>query len=423
MHCRGRTVLCAVLMFTAQACAQLPQVNPEKLPQDQGVQKAYLEIRLVEPMAHNWNPSWTYDTPKDRVVALLTSSLSVLQSAETAASENEELLLLTGLVAHLAYNVDVEKTYEVAVQSFEKASKLTPADYRPEWFLAMHRCQSNESRIGMEQMLAIEDRLPWQQLPVDFWDDYINCSTIALMPAHTLRALDHATHLGKNSSEYAAAIDIAHKRYKPTDATSTYPAREAWQATEGEGHVQFTSQLCGVSFSAHGDWHTDIRDVAKGTCVSTLETGPYPGKSGNSSPTLLLLTRPAKSDESLDDFAQSFVKRYSSARPTKVSSCPSTKCVALEILTNAVYPSEGGGHFLVVAFADPPPDFPGLLFETPIAPPKAGAGDKVAYYHPDVRLQRLDGTLYTLVELDSNESIFDKAAADFRYLLSSIRID
>jgi len=102
------------------------------------------------------------------VTSLLTSSLRDLRSAEIAAPQNEELLLLTGIVAHLASNVDVEGTYEVADQSFEKANKLDAADYRPEWFLASHRCQSNELKAGMEQMLAIEIRKPWQRLPVDF---------------------------------------------------------------------------------------------------------------------------------------------------------------------------------------------------------------------------------------------------------------
>ena len=88
-----------------------------------------------------------------------------------------------------------------------------------------------------------------------------------------------------------------------------------------------------------------------------------------------------------------------------------------------MYQSEGGGHLLVVGFAEQSPDFPSLLFERSDAPPKANLGDKVAAYRPTEKLHRLPGTLYSVVELDSNASIFEKAAADFQYFLKSIQLD
>ena len=165
----------------------------------------------------------------------------------------------------------------------------------------------------------------------------------------------------------------------------------------------------------------DIRDVAKGTCVSVIETGPYPSKSGQGTPTILVLSRTPKPQKRFDDFVLSFLKKYPSARPTTAPSCPSDKCVAFEIVTDTMYQSEGGGHLLVVGFAEQPPDFPGLLFEKPDAPPKDSSGDKV--YHPIEKLHRLPGVLYTVVILDSNDSIFEKAAADFQYLVKSIQLD
>ncbi len=410
-------------LLSRDVCAQLRQIDSAKLPQDERIQTTYARLLPIEHFARTWSNSWAYDTPKQQVVSLLTSSLHDLRSAEATAPQNEELLLLIGLVAHLAYNVDVEEAYQPAVQSLEKAHKLAPRDYRAEWFLGIHRCQSDDTKGGMEQLLAIEAHTAWQQLPIDFWDDYVNCSTMSVMPAHTLRAVDHAVHLGGSPSSYSSVVEMAHKRYKSTDIETTYPADDAWQATLGEDDVQLTSQLCGMGFSARNDWHLKIGDVATGICASQIETGPYPAKSGKSSPTVLVLTRPAKPQETLDDFVQSFLKNYPSARPIKAPSCPSDKCLAFEIVTNTMYQSEGGGHFLVVGFADQPPDFPGLLFEKPDAPPKTESGDKIRYYHPNEKLHRLAGVLYTVVELDSNDSIFEKAKNDFAYLLTSIRLD
>jgi hypothetical protein len=416
-------MLFSSLLFSEVACGQFGQIHVEKLPQDERVRAAYSKVLPVESLARDWSPKWAHDTPKEQVVAILTASLKDLHSAETAAPDNPELFLLTGLVAHLAYNVDVAEAYQAAVDSLERAQKLAPDDYRTAWFLGLHHCQSDQIKVGMAQLLAVESQIPWQQLPVDFWNDYISCSTISMMPAHTLRAVDRAVHLGASPASYYSLVDTAQKRYKSTDSVTTYSAHETWQATHEGKVVHFTSQLCGMAFSAHENWHMDIGDVSKGTCLATTETGPYPSKTGQGVPTLLVMTRAAKPQETLEDFVLSFVKKYPTAHPITAPSCPSEKCVGYEIVTDTTYKPEGGGHFLVVGFAGQPPDFPGLLFEKPDEPPKSKPGDPVTYYHPIEKLHRLPGVLYSVVELDSNESIFEKASADFQDLLRSVQLD
>src|SRR5271157_5307321 len=101
-------MLLAALLSAGSGYGQLTQIHPEKLPQVERVKTAYSRVLPVESMARSWSPKWTYETPKERVVTILTSSLKDLQSAEVSASDNAELFLLAGLVAHLAYNVDVE---------------------------------------------------------------------------------------------------------------------------------------------------------------------------------------------------------------------------------------------------------------------------------------------------------------------------
>lgn len=420
MICRSWILFLASFFSSGATYAQLVQIDKAKLPQDAGVKTAYSTVLPVESMARDWSPKWTHETPKEQVVAILTSSLKELVLAETREPENAELFLLTGLVAHLTYNVDVEEAYQTAVDSLEQAHQLAPSDFRPGWFLGMHRCQSDDIKSGMEQLLGVENQIPWKQLPIEFWNDYVTCSTLATMPAHTLRAVDHAMQLGASPAAYYSIVDMAHKRYKFADVETTYPAHDVWLATKGEQELQITSQLCGLGLSAPNNWHMNVRDITNETCIVTVETGPYPSKTGQGTPTFLVLTRPAKPQETLDDFVQAFVKKYPTARPFTPASCPSNKCIGYEIVTNAVYQSEGGGHFLVVGLAGQAPEFPGLLFEKPDAPPKGKPGDKITYYHANESLHRLPGVLYTVVELDSNESIFGKAATDFQYLVKSI---
>jgi hypothetical protein len=415
--------LSAILLASASINAQLRQIDTAKLPQEQRVQKAYSNALSLEPMVRDWRAQWDFETPKKKVVGLLKSSLHDLQSAEAAAPENEELLLFTGLVGHFAYNVDVDNSYDTAVESFERAQKLAPADYRPGWFLGIHRCQTTQPQAGMERLLAIEEHSPWKDLPGDFWDDYIRCAVIVSMPAHALRALSHAERLGESPLEYSRSVEFAHHQFKLTDAQSNYAGHDAWRADAEKDSVRFTSEICSMQLSAQRDWRADPGDVAKGICTVRLETGPYPDKSGASSPTLLVFTRMAKPQETLDDFLRTMLNtRYPLARATAPAACPADRCLSFEIVDKSMYQSEGGGHFLALAFAEEAPDFPGLLFERPSEPPKGKAGE-VTYNHPVERLHRLPGTLYSIVLLDSNASIFEKAAADFSALVRSLRLD
>jgi hypothetical protein len=139
-------MLFASLLSGGAGYAQLAQINPAKLPQDERVKTAYSKVLRVESLARNWSPNWAFDTPKEQVVSIITSSLQDLRSAETAAPENAEVFLLTGFVAHLAYNVDVEEAYQTAVQSLEYAHKLAPGDYRSEWFLGIRASRMELTR-------------------------------------------------------------------------------------------------------------------------------------------------------------------------------------------------------------------------------------------------------------------------------------
>jgi len=100
--------LFAVSLSGTDARAQLRHIDPAKLPQDGRIQKIYSDLLPVEPMVHSWSSTWSHATPKEQVTSLLASSLHDLKVAETENPKNAELFLLTGLVAHFAYNVDVE---------------------------------------------------------------------------------------------------------------------------------------------------------------------------------------------------------------------------------------------------------------------------------------------------------------------------
>jgi hypothetical protein len=406
-----------------QGSAQLREIDSTKLPPDAAA--AYAKVLPYEQYVQGWSDKWNYDVPRNEVVSVLSSALTQLTASAKAAPENHELQVLTGLVAHYAYNVDVKDSFDSSVHFLQLATQSDSSDIRPNWFLGIHQCQANQGDMGMPRLIAVEESSDWRHLPLDFWDAYVTCSMLTLMPAHTLRAIDHATQLGASPDSMKNIVDIENKRYKSSDAASTYPAHDAWEAENHGDDVTFTTRLCGVSFAVHSNWIPKIPDVQHGTCSAVFEPPEYPAKHGKSSPSVLLMARPAKAQEALSDFVGDFLKgRYADAKPTTLSYCPSTHCLSYEMIVKDMYESEGGGHLLAVAFERDAPPYDGLIFEQPWAPPKPDDSKKSkrpVYYRPDTVFHRLPGKIYYLVILDSNASIFAPASKDFDFFLHSIR--
>ena len=426
MRFAARRIFLALLLtlLVRSTTAQLHEIDPNKLPQDTAVQTTYQKLVPMEQYAQAWSNVWRYTIPKRQVLAEFTSGLDELTKAVKTAPDNRELQLLTGLVAHLAYNLDVEKAYQPAVDLLTKAAAVDRTDVRGDWFLGIHLCQAAIIDKGMDRLLGVEAREPWQKLPIDFWADYMTCSTVALMPAHTLRATDHAIQLGAPAAGFQQMKEIAEKRYKPSEPDVAYAKRDVWQADQANDEFTFTNYLCGFAFHARANWGVGIQDVNKNTCVAQLEPPAYPARHGSSSPTVLVLARLSKPGESLADFAQAFLKeKFSGAVPIQLVRCPADTCRSFEITKNDMYPDEGGAHLLAVTFERDMPQYDGLTLEHPAQPPKENSNGKVAFYHPEERFRRFAGKMYYLVILDSNASIFEAAKRDFDFVLTSLAVE
>ena len=413
--------LAAVLLAAAPAIASLSDIHIEKLPQQDSVREAMAEASAVAQFAQSWSDKWHYQTPKDQVASQLRDSLDKLQKAIAAAPDNPELLLLTGLVAHYAYNVDVEDAYDLAVKSYQQARQLAPDDYRAEWFLGIHECEGAQVNPGMKLLMGLEDHWAWNRLPADFWGDYMFCASVANMPSHLLRAGDHLAKLHAPTSEVIDfLVDTARKRYQAPDLDATYSKEQVWESHQVESRWVFTSYMCGFAFSPLGEWRMKLM-TQKGTCAVQLGTGPHPSRAGDIKPTLLILARQPKPKETLSDFLHSFA-HDPAAKPIAVPRCLSGQSLSAEVTRPNAYGAAGNGYGLWLAFERPAPEFPGLLFERP-AGPEAPKDGKVSYFHPNERIHRLEGTLYYLVLLDTPDSVLNEAKKDYDELLSHLVVE
>jgi len=421
---RFPAVLLLTLGCTLNAFAQVQQIDRAKLPQDLSVQSAYTDLLPIDEYARNYAQRWPYPVPKEQVVLRFTRDLQALETAQRSTPSNGELRLLTGLVAHLTYNLDVESAYTPALSLLQSAESEAGQDFRPAWFLAMHQCESNDPVGGMKHLL--QDEGAHENLPAPFWRDYMLCAQVAFMPAHALRAYDTMTKLGNVTSEDTGVAQANRQRFTLSSTVATYPKRVAWEAEAAGDRVRFTSTVCGESFLVKPTSEIDIMDVTRGTCVVTITPGKYSTRHGESSPSLLVFTQVAKPGQTLDAFLHGLLAnpKYASAKPIEGITCPVAKCLAYEILTDKLYSKEGGAHLLAVAFASEQPAYPGLRFEIPRPLPKTGGdSNSPQFLRPNNTQQRFDGTIYTFLALDANEDIYVPSRADFDALVQSMVID
>ncbi len=415
-------VLIAALLMATPTAAHLKDIHTEKLPQDPAVLKAYSDIGMLEDMVREWHDPWTFARPKNDVTFLVSASLEKLKIALKSAPDNEELLLFTGLVARYAYNLDIEGSQQAAMDSLARAEKLSPGDYRPQWFLGIFQCQTLESNKGMTRLLALESSRQWNSLSPGFWDDYLYCANITNMPAHALRAGDNLKTLGADHSDFRESLmDIARKRFVMPDPAQTYPASQIWSAENLNSAIQVTSSMFGIQFTLMNDWRVVAPDVKNQTGIFTFTTGPYKGKTGGLSPSILILVRTPKEGETIMEFAMSIL-REASPKPISVTACPVQDCVSFEGVKAGLYHADGDGHAIITVFQRSAPQHPGLLFEQPNAPPQPTSGQTQAF-HPIERLHRVTGTLFYVVLLDSADSILANGKLDYVKFLKGVSVE
>jgi hypothetical protein len=406
--------LISALLFVPQSRADVAAIRTDALPQEAAILNALDDARQLEPYSRSYTRDWAFPVPREDALSRLGKDLGFLKIALQAHPDNPELLLLTGLVAHYAYNLDLDGSYDAAMQSLAGAEKRAPSDLRPAWFRASLLCQTSHPKAGADEFLAIEASRPWDRLPAAFWDDYMECATVTAMTAHVLRAADHLEKLhARKSAMRTILTDAALKRFDPYDPAKTYDSKDVWEARDAGSFVEFTSTTCGVRFRSPSAW--TVHDLS-------LKSGACQGIKSQLHPSILLLVKRAGEDQALEDFAGRYTAN-GAFQPFTASRCPADRCLALQGVQPRMYGKEGDGHGRVIVFERDQPDFPGLSFETPWELPDAGANDAPNAYRPSQVKARIPGKLFYLVVLDAAASIEEPALKDLDAFLKDLIVD
>jgi hypothetical protein len=422
-----RKIICLLFtflpLFMASHClADMAAIHAERLPQETTVLAAYDDAQQLETYSHSWSNKWLYPISKDEVAMRLGKDLGFLTIALKNHPDNAELLLLTGLVARYAYNLDIDGSYDTALNVLGQAQKMAPGDVRASWFRATLKCQTMQPKAGAEEFLSIENSHAWEQLPSAFWDDYIECASVTNMPAHILQATDHLEKLHAPASEMRNfLVKTAHNRFDSFDPKKQYTPKELWVGANAGEKPDFTSTTCGVRLRANGDWEINNLGLNGKGCVANFSTGPYKATTRNLSPSILMLVQQAEKNETLLDFAKKYSKGlFGLFTPAR---CPAVECVALWGVQQGMYKKDGDGHGRIIVFERDQPEFPGLIFETPMEISKPEATEKITYYRPNQTQQRIPGKLFYLVLLDTAASIEEPAMKDLDFFLKNLTVE
>ena len=422
---KNAALLFAFLLFplASFALSEVDAIHADRLPQETAVLAALDDVRQLEPYCYSYTPDWRYSIAKEEVATRIGKDLGFLTLALKDYPDNAELLLLTGLAARFAYNLDAPGSYETALNALAKIQKLDPSDVRAPWFHATLLCQTAKPNTGAEEMLSIESSHSWDQLPAAFWDDYMECATVTNMPAHLLRAADHMEKLHAPSSEVRTVItEATRKRYDVFDPKKEYDPKEVWQGVNAAENSEFTSTTCGVRLRARGDWHIERLEVTKGSCVAQFRTGPYKATVNERTPNVLLLVQQPKQNETLQEYSKKFLNDGTFELYT-LPHCPAATCIAMKGVQPGMYKEDGDGHGRIVVFERDQPEFPGLIFESPGQLPNAKVKEGMNYYELDQIQQRIPGKLYYLVLLDTAASIEEPAMKDFDFFLENLTVE
>jgi len=411
-------------LLTPYAFADVAAIHADKLPQETAVLAALDDAKQLEPYSHSWTNKWQYSVAKEEVATRLGKDLGFLTIAVKNHPDNSELLLLTGLVARYAYNLDIEGSHKMALNALEQAQKLAPSDIRAPWFRATLNCQSNQHNAGAEEFLSIEASQDWEKLPIAFWDDYIDCAVMTNMPAHALRAADHQEKLHAAESKMRTAlVDVAHKHFDAFDPMKTYEPKDVWHGTKIGEDIVLTGTSCGLRLHVRGDWKIKNLALEKRECAAYFGSGYYHAVTRDLGPSVIAVVKQPASNETLQDLFKKYITKADAYTPFTPSKCPVASCAGMIATLKNMYGTDGDGKVTMVAFEREQPEFPGLIFETPMEVPKSNGGEQVQYYRPNQTQQRMPGKLYYLIMLDAASAIEEPAMKDFDFFLTNLTVE
>jgi len=409
------------LSFWSQAEASLSEIRLAGLSPEKDVVQLAEDVKVLESVALTWSPEWRHAMPKEEAVKLAERSMRKINDLISGGQPSGELLLLKGLTAHYAYNLDLQIYFDIAVDSLEKAGRALPGDCRPLWFLGSHYSLAADAEKGVP-LLQQAAKQCGKELPLAFWEDYAYVTVIAAMPATGKYALDQVKT--RNSGALTGRMKVveegAGKRLEEPVPGKEYEPSEIWRFNRKGSTVRLVNSMYGLMVELPDGWRVAPFGVRKGGSGIGIELP----KKGKWPPPLevVVSVSPAAPETAPEKVLRSFLAKAAGPK-TAFAGATGPAMTGAGDLIWLESRRKKGSRILAGIIRHREAAYPGMLFESPHNLPEQegqSSPGRSAYYTPVKQFTRLPGDLDYLIMIEGAPSAFDKSRTDLELLMRNV---
>jgi hypothetical protein len=398
----------------------LEHINLDRLPQDVYFLNNMAKMKELEPYVEDWVYEWNFKIGKDEVINEIKKLHLEIDRYLENDSSNGELFLYSGLVAHYAYNLDLQEYWELAEANLLKAKELMKNDFRPDWFLGLHYVKSEQAKEGMNLFLNIASERDIENGL--FWEDYAFSAYSSQMLQNTVMGLDKAKEIHRKDSQYEKLFGKKiRKKFVVPGNNSKLEVKKLWTLSKSDSLINFACFPLGYKLSVPLHWRVQPFPYQKRTAGFYIEIEPIKGIKGDVISTMTIFAHVAKKKESIEDFMKKFVKSDFDLNEYELDL--GLNEFSYVYTDSNVYSEEGGARVLLACFERDEPKYSGVKLEEPRELSNTSSG--VQYYGLDTDkvFSRFKGRLFYVIVLECSESIFDKSLSEFNRTLKSFVVE
>lgn len=359
-----------------------------------------------------WTPNWNSTIPKVSTVQELKEIYNVFLDL-SKNSKNIEVFLALGDISHFLYNLDEQDYFEIAVNNYLNAEKISPTDYRCNWFLGNHYAMAARQIESVEQYKKAKDKLPKDFKISEFWENYAYAFNLAGMTSNCIYAMDQAKAILGTSCYLEKTLgDVIRGRLLNSFIDSTYKYVDFWNSSEFEHDYTCISRLWGLKVTYDKSWGSSFGDYKNRVSVLLLKPKAIKGYNNlDVTYTIALINRVPRENETLNDWVNKMISTFPIKNKMDLS-CQYNNVIAYEIKAPSMYTDQGGGHMYIIGIEREPIPYSGINIEIPVQL-KGSNNSGPSYYRLNSSLSRFEHKTQYLIMLDACESINKEALRVF----------
>ncbi len=357
--------------------------------------------------------SWDYSYTREECVEFVKNLYNLL--VENAEPENQEYLLLKGIVASYLFNLDEMEYFVEAENAFRAVQALPSYDYRCLWFLANHYMDSALVIKSVELFQNIFKAIPAENLLPDIFLDYALAAYMARMPMTAKHAYDlYEEYSGINMQSdpiYRNITELAHD----FDG-SNFDKQMIVQSQSRNGGGGFLIRPYGLWYTLKADWDVTVFDFSENNHFMMAQSQLITKNDHDIGYSVLMISSLAEKLEQSAAYIQ-FARMFDMYDEcTEVDLFPDRNDIVIfEYKDSDQYAEIGGAHgYFALVFkpwtetSDSDIEIPQFTMEH---------DGEIHYYQLTDFYKRYPGDIAHFLLLDSCDYIFEESKEDFLLFL------